>query len=75
MSNFVNRVSVTIHPLKIELSRHKWIDVSKINVHRLVGVPFRQQNWAASHLEWLINKTSDFHLQGLKTVGKNDASM
>ena len=48
MSNFVNRISVTIHPLKIELSQHKWIDVSKINVHRLVGVPFMQENWAAS---------------------------
>lgn len=40
MSNFVNRVAVTIHPLQIELGCRKWIDASKINVRRLVGVPF-----------------------------------
>ena len=70
MSNFVNRVSVTIHPLKIELSRHKWIDVSKINVHRLVGVPFSQRNWAASLQNASLIKQVIFTFRDLKQLVK-----
>ena len=70
MSNFVNRVSVTIHPLKIELSRHKWIDVSKINVYRLVGVPFNQKNWAASPQNASLIKQVIFIFRDLKQLVK-----
>ena len=70
MSNFVNWVSVTIHPLKIKLSRHKWIDVSKINVDRLVGVPFIQKNWAASLQHASLIKQVIFIFRDLKQLVK-----